>query len=81
MPMVIDKLFSLLGYIFIGGCDRDQNDIHYWLDDTLVEDYFTNWSSGQPNHGSSNHLATSHKNSWRWNDITMGHATYFLCEA
>ena len=67
--------------IWIGGWDKNNDDVLYWMDRTRVSGY-TNWNigSGEPDGGSrENYLGIRKSSQWRWFDwIDMEYA--YLCE-
>ncbi len=73
--------------VWIGAHDRDRNDVHYWLDDTDVEDSYTNWGYLQPGDSNFNWVCllnwdSSYYSRWQWADVIDAHyESYFFCEA
>ncbi len=66
---------------WIGGYDRDESDIFYWVDNTQLEDGYTNWAGNNPTHGSENYVAIGNTMSTNgeWYDFTRT-GKHFLCE-
>ena len=74
------SLFTIVGHIWIGGYDFFLNDTMYWLDDTPIEDGYTNWAPNEPDGGAQNCLYLRFSESWEWADNPESEDQYALCE-
>ncbi len=68
--------------IWLGGYDRDNTDVYFWVDDTQLDDGYTNWYRTQPNHGSNTYVNMGNLNSYDgvWFDAAESQTGHFLCE-
>ncbi len=64
---------------WLGAKDMFQNDTFYWLDDTTLDDGFTNWDPAEPHDGDEDGIVL-HTSDWQWVNIKLDGQYNFLCE-
>ena len=76
-------VFSLAGdtvNTWIGGHDRDTENVFAWSDGTAWDETFTNWKSDQPNNGGTGQHCVSKRSDQTWDDILCSKTQQFVCE-
>ncbi len=76
--------YNLDNYVWLGGYDKNDDDIWYWIDGTRIGDGHTNWWSGHTGGGVYNYLvlrlrSSSNHAKGEWAGGTDG-KRYYLCE-
>ena len=75
------RLYFVASSYWLGGEDRYLNDTFIWMDGVPVEAGYTNWGTGEPDHGSHDAIRTYSCEKWQWYDSPTSSSYYFLCEA
>lgn len=76
-------VFSLAGdtaNTWIGGHDRDTENVFAWSDGTAWDETYTNWKADQPNNGGTGQHCLSKRSDERWDDIVCSKTQQFVCE-
>nr|XP_039249026.1 uncharacterized protein LOC120326750 [Styela clava] len=66
--------------IWLGMWDYYTENYWYYLDGTKVDDYYTNWNSGEPNDKLQEDCGTMYSSSGKWNDEDCGNKYGFICQ-
>ena len=65
----------------IGGADLDNDDNYRWLDRTLVASGYSNWGTGDPDHGNEKYMAIRMHVGAIWGDYSATISKKYVCES